>query len=83
LTATICLDNLGVFPNWTNRGAETHVADPPHSPETEDDAGGGPDRGAANSTPRWVFVLGIIIATALLGLMVFLHLSGTLGPGVH
>ncbi len=59
------------------------MADPPHSPEAEDDAGGGPDRGAANSTPRWVFVLGIIIATALLGLMVFLHLSGTLGPGVH
>jgi hypothetical protein len=33
--------------------------------------------------PRWVFILGIIAAAALLGLMVFLHLNGTLGPGAH
>jgi hypothetical protein len=59
------------------------MADSPRSPKTENDAGGGPDRGAARSTPRWLFVLGIIVAIALLGLMVFLHLNGTLGPGTH
>jgi hypothetical protein len=59
------------------------MADPPRSPETEDDAGRGRDRQAAGGTPRWVFVLGIIIAIALLGLVVFLHLSGTIGPGAH
>jgi hypothetical protein len=59
------------------------MADPPRSRETEDDAGRGPNRGAPKSTPRWVFVVGVIIAIALLGLMVFLHLTGTLGPGGH
>ncbi len=59
------------------------MADPPRSPETEDDGSRGPDRGAATRTRRWPFVLGIIVAIALLGLMVFLHLNGTLGPGAH
>jgi hypothetical protein len=56
---------------------------PDRHSETEDDAGRGPDREAASSTPRWVFVLGIIIAIALVGLMVLFHLTGTIGPGVH
>jgi hypothetical protein len=59
------------------------MADPPRHPQTEDTTGVGPDRGAANSTPRWAFVLGIIVAIALVVLMVLLHLTGTLGPGVH
>jgi len=81
LTETVCLDTLATFQRRTNR--RPHMADPSRPPETEDDAGRGPDRGAARSTPRWVFVLGIIVAIALLGLMVFLHLTGTLGPGAH
>jgi hypothetical protein len=56
---------------------------PDRHSETEEDAGRGPDREAASSTPRWVFVLGIIIAIALVGLMVLFHLTGTIGPGVH
>ena len=59
------------------------MADPPRTPGTEKDAGQSPDRGASPGAPRWVFVLGIIIAIALVGLMVFLHLTGTLGPGAH
>ena len=59
------------------------MADPPRSPETEEDTGVGSDRGAASGTPRWVFVLGIIIAIALVMMIVFLHLTGTLGAGVH
>lgn len=59
------------------------MADPPRYPESEEDTGVSPDRGAASNTPRWMFVLGIIIVIALVGLMVLLHLTGTLGPGVH
>jgi hypothetical protein len=59
------------------------VADPPPYPDTGDDTGVGPDRGSATGTPRWVFVLGIIIAIVLVLLLVVLHLTGTLGPGAH
>ncbi len=57
--------------------------DPRRSPETEDDARRGPVDGAAKPRRRWGLVLGIVIAVALIGLMVFLHLTGALGPGVH
>jgi hypothetical protein len=56
------------------------MADPPPYPDTGDDTG---ERGSATGTPRWVFVLGIIIAIALVLLFVVLHLTGTLGPGAH
>ncbi|HEX9410682.1 MAG TPA: hypothetical protein VF986_03180 [Actinomycetota bacterium] len=59
------------------------MADPSRSPETKEDTGVGPNQGAASRTPRWVLVLGIIIAIALVVLIVLLHLTGTLGPGVH
>jgi hypothetical protein len=59
------------------------MADPPRSPETQDEADRGADGAAASSTPRWVLILVAIVAVALLGLMVFFHLTGTLGPGLH
>jgi hypothetical protein len=59
------------------------MADPPRHPDTRDDTGVGPNRGSAGSTPRWVSVLGIIIAIALVLMFVVLHLTGTLGPGAH
>jgi hypothetical protein len=59
------------------------MADPPRYPDTGDDTGLGRDRGSATGTPRWVSVLGIIIAIALVLLVVVLHLTGTLGPGAH
>ncbi len=33
--------------------------------------------------PRWRLVLVVVAAIALVGLMVFLHLTGTLEPGLH
>jgi hypothetical protein len=36
-----------------------------------------------NRKPRWPIVLGIVVAAAFLGLMIALHLSGGLGPGLH
>jgi hypothetical protein len=59
------------------------MADRPRGPATEDNSGRGPDSGPAKARPGWLFLLGIIIAIALVGLMVFLHLTGTLGPGTH
>ena len=50
------------------RTEETHMADPPRHD---------------TSTPRWVSVLGIIIAIVLVVLFVVLHVTGTLGPGDH
>ncbi len=58
------------------------MADPPRSPNTDDDRRGA-DGPAASSTPRWVLVLVAVVAIVLLGLMVFLHLTGTIGPGLH
>jgi len=59
------------------------MADPPPYPDSGDDTDVGPDRGSATSTPRWVFVLGIMIAIALVLLFLVLHLTGTLGPGAQ
>jgi len=59
------------------------VADPPRYPDTGDDTGAGLDRGSASGTPRWVKVLGVIIAIAMVLLFVVLHLTDTLGPGAH
>jgi hypothetical protein len=59
------------------------MADQLRSPEDADSARRGPDQGAPNGTPRWVVVVGLVLAIALLGLIVFLHLSGAIGPGSH
>jgi hypothetical protein len=59
------------------------MADSSRSPETGDDARRGPGRAAPGSRPRWAVILVVAAAIALVGLMVFLHLTGTLGPGVH
>ena len=58
------------------------MADPPPYPDT-DDTCVRPDRESAPSPPRWVPVLGIVIAIVLVLLLVVLHLTGVLGPGAH
>jgi hypothetical protein len=32
---------------------------------------------------RWPLILGILVVVAVFALLVFLHLSGAIGPGVH
>ncbi|MHB8645649.1 MAG: hypothetical protein ACYDAR_07660 [Thermomicrobiales bacterium] len=51
--------------------------------DSGDDTGMGPGRRPPTGTPRWISVLGIVIAIVLLLLIVILHLSGILGPGLH
>ena len=58
------------------------MADPSHSPATGDDAHRGTNETSGRG-PRWVVVVGFVIAIAVLGLIVFLHLSGAIGPGIH
>jgi hypothetical protein len=59
------------------------MADPLRSPEDADRARRGPEQDASRGTPRWVVAVAIILAIALLGLIVFLHLSVAIGPGIH
>ncbi|MGH2361139.1 MAG: hypothetical protein ACRDGM_11455, partial [bacterium] len=54
---------------------QTHVADQPRYPDTSDDTGVGPDRGPTASTPRWVYLSGIITIVLVL-LFVIMHLTG-------
>jgi hypothetical protein len=59
------------------------MADPLRSPEETGGVQRRPDQGTPSGAPRWVVVVGIVLAIALLGLIVFLHLSGAIGPGTH
>ena len=59
------------------------MADPLRSPGDTGRARGEPNQDAPSGTRRWVVVVAIILAIALLGLIVFLHLSGAIGPGTH
>ena len=58
------------------------MTDPPRLPGTGKNGDQGPE-GSPGGTPRWMVVLGITIAIALLALIVFLHLTGAIGPGAH
>lgn len=66
---------------------EDHTAEAPPYPETEENIGAEEERGAPTGKRGWmptlVGILVIAVAIALIGLMVFLHLNGTVGPGTH
>lgn len=47
------------------------------------DTGARHKRGSTTGTPRWVTVLGIVIAVLLIVGFVVMHLTGALGSGLH
>ncbi len=59
------------------------MQEPRRSPETQGEIRPEPDGGSAKPRSRWGLLLAIAIVVALVGLMVYLHLTGALGPGVH
>jgi hypothetical protein len=59
------------------------MTDPPQHPKPDEDTGGNAERDPAGSRSRWGLVLGITAAIALVTVMVLLHISGTIGPGMH
>ena len=56
---------------------------PDTDPDTVDDTSWESDRGSPTSPPSGMSMLGIVITIALLLLIVVLHLTGILGPGLH
>jgi hypothetical protein len=75
---------VGFCVNPHDRAIEERcMARPPRYPDTGDETGVGPERGPTGGPPRWVAVVGIIIAIGLVALMIVLHLSGSIGPGAH
>jgi hypothetical protein len=61
---------------------EMHMASPPPYPDTGDDTGAKSDRGSPTGT-RWGMLLIWIIVIALVLLVLALHLTGAMGPGLH
>jgi len=64
------------------------MTDPGPYPDGEAHPGGENDPCARlgrgpTSTPHWVRMVGILVGVAVLALLVVLHLTGTLGGGVH
>jgi hypothetical protein len=59
------------------------MGDPSRYPEAEENGTSEDDRGAARGRRRWVVVLGIALAVAVLGLLLFLHVAGGGGPRIH
>ena len=62
---------------------ERAPADRPAFGDTGDDPGVGRGRGSGPGRPRWVGVVGIVIAVGLVLGFLVLHLTGVLGPGAH
>jgi hypothetical protein len=59
------------------------MADPPRDSDTGDEPAVELDSESATRRPRWVPVIGIVIAVGLGALVLVLHLTGVLGPGAH
>ena len=51
--------------------------------ESDPNSAGDPSPGPKRLTPRWVTVVGILVAAVLVLLFVVLHVTGVLGPGAH
>jgi hypothetical protein len=63
--------------------SEENAGPLPRYPDAEDDTGARADRRSAAGAPRWITVLGIVIAILVVLTLVVLHLTGAIGPGLH
>jgi hypothetical protein len=68
--------------DWQRPTEEIDMAELPHHPESDDDAGVGSDHGSSIRT-RWTTYLFVIVGVALVLVMVVLHLAGIVGPGTN
>jgi hypothetical protein len=59
------------------------MSDRDRIPGTGADEGSTRKADGAGGSRRWVIAAWILLVGALLALIVFLHLSGAIGPGVH
>lgn len=59
------------------------MTDPPPYPDPSGDTDTGPDRGSPDGSSPWISKVGVLIAIGLVLLVVVLHLTGTIGPGLH
>jgi hypothetical protein len=62
---------------------DTPMADPHADTDIHDDTAAREQRRPITRTPRGVSMVWVIIVTALVLLLVILHLTGITGPGLH
>lgn len=59
------------------------MADPDLYTDTRDDTALELDSEPTGGRPRWMSVLAVVVVIVLVLLLVVLHLTGTIGPGIH
>jgi hypothetical protein len=68
-------------PSPTHEGS--HMADPPHYPDTGEDAGAGSDRGPTTDKQSWAAKAFLISIGLLVALLIVLHILGGGFRGLH
>jgi hypothetical protein len=75
-------EDVGARATGPDATERTSVTGPPRYPDAED-TGVERDSRSGGGAPRWITVLGIVIAVLVVLTLIVLHLTGAVGPGVH